>query len=78
MMVESLLALIVLAVIAIIFYIVIIAYGVAYGMSIYDRWKRKERRLNKFYREQEEKARKYAEEHPPKGRFYDGGIRYGD
>ena len=69
---------IVLAVLSVIFYIAIIAFGVSHGLSMYDRRKRRERKLNQRHREQRKRQEKYATATPSRGRFYDGGVKYTD
>ena len=67
-----------LAVVGLILHVIVIAYGVAYGLSIYDRRKRRERDLKKYYEAQKNRQESYSKEHPSRGRFYDGGVKYGD
>ena len=71
-------SMIVLAILGAILHIVIIAYGVAYGLSIYSRWKREGIRKNQHYSAQRRRQEEYRETHPGRGRFYDGGIKYDD
>ena len=68
---------IVLAILSTLFCIAIIAFGVAHGLAMHDRWRRKERKLNQYYREQRKKQEEYAKARPSQGRFYDGGVKYG-
>lgn len=68
----------VLAVAAMFFHIVIIALGVAHGLTIYERRKRERRQEARKRNAQKERQEKYNREHPSDKGFYSGGVRYVD